>query len=397
MTTVDLLAPATKLPAPGESLELLQGLGRLQAAGPLVVTLYLRLDGEARVGNRYRLAGHDAIRRAREVVDQLGLTHTDREALHRDLARVEAQLNNASTLPHSPGLVLLACESLSLFQLLPLPRALETRLLLGDRPRLAEARAAVERFGRILVALVDRTHCRFIEVTAFEGNELSGLTLPATRGGKYHSDRQDSPGWGEGDFHNRIQEERRRHAAAVARQLERLVAERQYQGIVVAGPSRTVAEQQRFLSRSMASRVLGTLPLNPTAATPVAVREAVLKLRAVWERSHEAAVVASVEQGMGVGWAVNGVRPTLRALNRGQVRVLVVPAGQTGGGHRCGQSGRLVLASSDCRGEGVPMPIPDLVSEAVEEALNQGVEVEVIDDRKVAAGVDGLAALLRFR
>jgi peptide subunit release factor 1 (eRF1) len=247
------------------------------------------------------------------------------------------------------------------------------------------------------VALVDRTHCRFIEVTAFEGNELSGLTLPATRGGKYHSDRQDSPGWGEGDFHNRIQEERRRHAAAVARQLERLVAERQYEGIVVAGPSRTVAEQQRFLSRSMASRVLGTLPLNPTAATPAAVREAVLKLRAVWERSHEAAVVASVEQGMGVGWAVNGVRPTLRALNRGQVRVLVVPAGQTGGGHRCGQSGRLVLASSDCRGEGVPMPIPDLVSEAVEEALNQGVEVEVIDDRKVAAGVDGLAALLRFR
>jgi hypothetical protein len=53
VTTVDLLAPATKLPAPGESLELLQGLGRLQAAGPLVVTLYLRLDGEARVGNRY--------------------------------------------------------------------------------------------------------------------------------------------------------------------------------------------------------------------------------------------------------------------------------------------------------------------------------------------------------
>ena len=43
------------------------------------------------------------------------------------------------------------------------------------------------------------------------------------------------------------------------------------------------------------------------------------------------------------------------------------------------------------------MPVPDLVSEAVEEALNQGVEVEVIDDRKVAAGVDGLAALLRFR
>ncbi len=396
MTTVDLLQPGTKLPALGESLEMLQGLGRLHAAGPLVVTLYLRLDGEARVGNRYRLAGHDAIRRAREVVDQLDLTHTDREALHRDLARVEAQINNASTLPHSPGLVLFACESLSLFQLLPLPRVLETRLLLGDRPRLAEARAAVEQFGRILVALVDRTHCRFIEVTAFEVNELSGLTLPATRGGKYHSDREDSPGWGERDFHNRIQEERRRHAAVVARRIERLGAERQYQGIVLAGPSRTVAEQQRFLSRSIASRVLGTLPLNPTAVTPAAVGEAVLKLRSVWERSHEAEVLAEVERGVGTGWAVNGARSTLRALGRGQVRVLIVPAGQTGAGYRCAASGRLVLSGADCQREGEPVPVPDLVSEVLEDALNQGVEIEVIDDPETAGGVDGMAALLRF-
>jgi peptide subunit release factor 1 (eRF1) len=392
-----VLMPAAPPTDPGQSLQLLRDLATLHASGPQVVTLYLRLDVEARIRNRYRLAGRDAVRRAREAADQAGLLHSDREALHRDLARVEAQLQNAAALPHTPGLVLFACECLNLFRLLPLPRVLETRLLLGDRPRLAEALAAVEAFGRIVVTLLDRTHARFFEVTAFEVTELSGVTPPATRGGKYHSDREDSPGWGERDFHNRIQEERRRHAAVVAIRLERLVAELHCQGIVLAGPARTITEQQRFLSRSLAARVLGTVPLNPTAASAAEVRAAVLELRTTWERSQEAALVAEMEQGLGTGWAVNGARPTLRALSRGQVRLLIVPAGQTGAGYRCTESGRLVLALGDCQREGEPVPVPDLVSEVLEEALNQRVEVEVIDDPEARSSIDGLAALLRFR
>lgn len=396
MTTLDTLEP----PRPATSAAPLVALERLiplRADGPVMISLYLRLDVQARVQNRYRVAGRDAIRRARAGVDQAGLSHSQREALFRDLARVEARLEKAATLPHTPGLAVFACESLDLFEVLPLPRVLETRLLLGDRPRLAEALAAVEGFGRILVALLDRTHSRFFEVTAFEVRELSGLVLPATRGGKYHSDREDSPGWGERDFHNRIREERRRQAAAVARRLDRLMAELHGQGLVLAGPSRTVLEQQRFLSRSLASRVLGTLPLNPTAATPAEVGDAVMRLRAAWERARDAAIAAEVEQGVGTGWAVNGARPTLRALARGQVRALVVPAGQTGAGYRCPQSGRLVLAAGECQREGTPVPVLDLVSEVIEEALNQRVEVEVIEDPEARSGIDGLAALLRFR
>jgi peptide subunit release factor 1 (eRF1) len=104
-----------------------------------------------------------------------------------------------------------------------------------------------------------------------------------------------------------------------------------------------------------------------------------------------------VEQGVGTGWAVNGARPTLLALGRGQVRRLIVPSGQEGSGFRCQLSGRLVLAKADCRGEGHPVPVPDMVSEALEEAFRQHVEVEMIDDPDIRERVDGLAAVLRFR
>ena len=100
---------------------------------------------------------------------------------------------------------------------------------------------------------------------------------------------------------------------------------------------------------------------------------------------------------MATGWAVIGAKPTLRALNRGQVRLLIVAAGVSGAGYRCVVSGRLALSAADCRDEGEPEPVPDLVSEALDEAFRQHADVEIIDDPELKERVDGLAGLLRFR
>jgi len=397
VTTLELVAPEAPpkaaLPVP----QLLDRLEKVHVDSPAVVSLYVRLEVQDRIRNRYRIAARDAIRRLIEAVGTTGLPHAGREALHRDLARVQAYLDDPAGLPHSQGVAIFACEQEELFEVVALPRVVQTRVVLGPRPRLAEALATMEGLGRIVVALVDRTHSRFFEVTAFEANELSSMALPFTRGGKFHSDRGDAPGWGEHDFHNRIREERHRHAAAVTQHLAELVRERPCQGIVLAGPARTLVEQQRFLPRDLASRVLGTARLNPTAATPAEVRHAALEARAAWERKHEAAIVAELEDGVATGWAVTGARPTLRALNRGQIRLLLLSAGLSGAGYRCAASGRLALSRADCRDEGEPVPVPDLVSEALDEAFRQHVEVEVIDDPELKDRVDGLAGLLRFR
>ncbi len=397
MTATASIERETKAHAGVPSREVFDRLAALRAPRPVVVSVYVRLGVEDRIRNRYRIAVREAIRRASLVADKPGALHPERQAIHRDLDRIDSYLSNVAGLPHCPGLAIFSCESLELFEVVPLPRVLQTRLLLGERPRLAEALAAVGGFGRVIVAVVDRTHARFFDVTAFEVSELPGLALPATRGGKFHSDRGDAPGWGEHDFHNRIREERHRRAAAVARQLAALAADGPCQGIVLAGSARAIEDQLRFLPRGLADRVLGTARLNPTSATEADVHRAAMDACARAAHAHEAALLGEIERGVGTGWAVNGARPTLRALARGQVRLLVVPAGQNGGGHRCSLSGRLVLARGDCRGEGDPVPVPDLVSEAIDEALRQRAEVAVIEDSRRSAIVDGLAGLLRFR
>jgi peptide subunit release factor 1 (eRF1) len=115
--------------------------------------------------------------------------------------------------------------------------------------------------------------------------------------------------------------------------------------------------------------VLGAVKLNPKKVSPAAVREAALQLREERERAWERAHAEAVRHGIVNGWAVNGRDATLKALHRGQVRTLLADG-----------------EDEDTR-----------VDDAVEEAFTQGAQVDVLYDPEARRGVDGLAALLRFR
>ena len=132
-------------------------------------------------------------------------------------------------------------------------------------------------------------------------------------------------------------------------------------------------------------------------ATPALVHQATLGVREEWERATEQLLVGEIEEAFGSGWALNGVRETLRALARGQVRSLLVHSDASFPGFRCSGSGRLAVLERDCRGEGDPVPVLDVIDEAIEDALRQHVDVNVVYDVDARERINGLAALLRFK
>ena len=89
--------------------------------------------------------------------------------------------------------------------------------------------------------------------------------------------------------------------------------------------------------------------------------------------------------------------PALNALARGQVRSLLVNSDASEPGFRCGDSGRLARTERECRGEGDPVPVLDIIDGAIEEALRQGVDVNVVYEPEAREAINSLGALLRFR
>ena len=378
-------------------LAVIERLTQVRTAEHRVVSCYLKLEPRDRSRGKYLIKVKNRVKSALQALPRLRLDRERADEVARDLNRVQEFLRSPGNLPHTQGLAIFACEGISLFEAVPLPVVHRSRLAVDGSPLVRELASVEEEFGRLLTVVLDRSRARFFEVTAYESRELVGLRSESTRGKRFHSDQDGRSGWGEHTYNNRIRQEKQRHYEAIARELFVMDRRHPAHGIVLAGTGAEASGVEPFLHSYLTERLIGTVRLNPKDATLASVHAATLAVREGYERSSERASVHEVLEGVGTGWAVNGLRPTLKALSRGQVRSLLVNSDAAEPGFRCGDSGRLALTERECRGEGEPVPVLDIVDDAIEEALRQGVDVNVVYEPEARDAIQSLAALLRFR
>ena len=376
--------------------KLLARLTRLRTEDHRIVTCYLKVEPRDRARGKYLIKLKNRIREVERALATTDLPRGVREEISADLRRIQEQLREPKRLPASQGLAVFACGPLKLFEMVGLPSVHRSRLAVDRSAMVRELTSVEDEIGTLLTVVLDRTAARIFEVTAFGATEVKDLRANSTRGGRFHSDRGDAPGQGEHTWHNRIREEKQRHFATIAQQLFDLHRRRPVHGVVLAGLGREAGAVAAFLHPYLAERLMGVVSLNPKEARPPMVYEATLAARSEFERESERSVAHGLEDAVGAGWAVNGVADTLKALGRGQVRTLLIDGEAQEPGFRSA-SGQLATSERDLRGESGVVPVLDVVDDAIEEALRQKIEVEVLYDDKARGAVSGLAGLLRFR
>ena len=371
-------------------------LTRLKTDDHRIVTCYLKLELSDRSRGKYLIKLKNRVKRAEAALPEIGLSRTVQQEVQDDLQRIMEHLREPARLPSTHGVAIFGCKALKLFEILPLPAVHRSRLGVDRTALVRELASAEDEFGTLLTAVVDRTTARFFQVTAFGAEELPSLDAVRRRSPKFRS-HEGPPGMGERAWNNRIRNERQRHYEAVAQRLFDLHRKHPVHGIVLAGRSDAQAVED-FLHPYLVERLMGSVHLDPKDAAPSVVHEATLAVREAFERAAEREAAHDLSEGLGNGWAVNGLDESLLALSKGQVRTLLVDAEAGGPGYRGAQSGRLVSEPDQLlRGEGDPVPVIDLVDEAIEDALRQRVKVEVVYDGEARRAVNGLAGLLRFR
>ena len=396
-TTATQVSPGVKENGGPPLAGVLEQLTQVQTGKHRVVTCYLKLEPRDRTRGKYLIKVKNRMKSAFQALPRLGLERAISDEVSRDLHRVQEFLRTPGNLPHTQGLAIFACEGIDLFEMVPLPVVHRSRLAVDATPLVRELASVEEEFGRLLTVVLDRSRARFFEVTAYHCRELPGLRSEATRGKRFHADQDGSSGWGEHTYNNRIRQEKQRHYEAIARELFSMDRRHPAHGIVLAGPGAEAGAVEPFLHSYLTERLIGTVRLNPKDASPPSVHAATLAVREAYERAAEREQVHEMLEGIGTGWGVNGLNATLKALARGQVRSLLVNADASEPGFRCGDSGRLALTEAECRGEGEPIPVIDIVDDAIEEALRQGVDVNVVYEPEARDAIEGLGALLRFR
>jgi peptide chain release factor subunit 1 len=375
----------------------LQRLVRIPAGRHWIVSCYLKLEPRDRTRGKYQIKLKNRIRAVIEALPAEGLTRGETEQVIEDLNRIQTMLQRPDGLPSSQGLAIFASKPLGLFEVIALPRVHRSRLLVDRTPLVRELAALEDEVGRLLTAVLDKSGASIYEVTAFETNKLADVEATARKAGRYHPDRQGSPGAGEHGFHNRLRHEREQLLDSVASRLFEIDRREPVRGIVVASAGNEADALRMFLHPYIAGKVLGTARLGRKGTSTSQVHATSLEVRETFERKLERHLVAEMLLGQGSGWSVNGIGATLDALAKGQVRTLLVRADASVPGFRCASTGRFTLSAKECRGLGNAAPVPDVIDDAIEEALRQRIDLDVVFESDAADTINGLAALLRFR
>lgn len=305
-----------------------------------------------------------------------------------DLLQYETDLS-------TEGLAVFAEKEDGFFESWQLPVRLKNRMVAEPAPYIRPLIHAVSLLEPFVVARISRDESTLTVVDEWRvsmGESFSGPYLKST-------DREtgDVP---VKEYYAAARQESlvEQHYKDVAAALEKLLKKKSMARVVLAGQHEILNNFRKVLSPDVKARVAAAVSWSPSlseAQLAARAREALTGAR----REEKVALTQRIGEALGArGLGIAGLDETFVALQRGQVRTLVVDRAYRPNGWRCpgcGHAGASSVEICPVCGAQVSFCV-DVAGEAMRRAILQGTYVEVGEDIPLLTELGGIAGLLRY-
>lgn len=361
-------------------------LAGFRSAEHPVVSCYLDVDGRRQVrASDYQRTFESMARRA--ASEHVGLD------LASDLERCARHVGAGIDRHGVRGLAMFSCAPKGLWEVVPLPVPVASRISVNQSPVIGPLEAIVHELEPLAVLLVDRQRARLFLMHLGEIVERSSLFEALPR----DYDRRDDAGRGsrEREQHH-IDELATQHLRHTADAVFALHRETGFGHLTIGATDEINAAIVPMLHPYVRAVLAPRLHV-PTTATEAEIVRAALEVERAVERDRERALVERLRDALGAGRrAVAGLGPVLSALNERKVATLLVSNGFIEGGWRCA-CGALAIKGPRCPVDGAEMDrTDDVVSDAIDAALLEGARVEMCEGNADLDVVGRIGAMLRY-
>jgi peptide chain release factor subunit 1 len=374
--------------------EQLRELAAFRARQGCAVSLYVGLDPSI-VPTAGDLASHtrSLLARAERQLDgrHVTLARDERQALSRDLERIERWFGSEFSREGAHGVAVFAAELDDLFLPLVLPWPVEDEARIAPQLFLAPLVSLVGRGDNALVAYVGRERGDVYRLRAGELTPLADETADVPG-------RHDQGGLSQARYERHIETIVDRHLRDVADALDRSTRRLRDVRVVLAGPEETRAGFESLLSPAVRAALVGWV----AAEAHVDARgllEAARPLLDGWRAGRVDDLLERWrEEAARSGRAATGWEETLQAASDGRIDMLLVQDGADRPAYVCPECGRAQVVDGSCPLDGTTLQPADTgLDLAVHQTLTHGGTVEVIgEEHRDLDPVGGVAALLRF-
>ena len=350
-----------------------------------ITSCYLDVDGR-------RLIRHQDVEHELDAMLRTARQRANgHRSVHDDLRRIEAFVRAGIDRSATRGLAIFASAANDLWKVIELPIPVRSQLVINHTPAVGQLESVVQEHEPIGVVLADKQRARLFVFEQGQLLERSELLDELPREYDTRGERER----GTPDAH--VDELAHQHLRNAARAAFELWQARGFQHLAIGGPDAVAGELERGLHPYLQARLCGRIHVG-VGASAAEVLRAAETVEAEVERRREAEVVARLREAAITGRrGVAGLAATLEALHSRRVERLVVSKGFSEEGWRCPATGALALVGPTNPLNGVAMDrVPDVVEDAIEEALTQGVPVTICVGNADLDVLGRIGALLRY-
>jgi peptide subunit release factor 1 (eRF1) len=350
-----------------------------------ITSVYLDVDGR-------HLLRHQDYEYELEALLRSGKRRANgHSSVHSDLRRIEQYVKGGLDRSHTRGLAIFACSAQDLWRVIELPVRVNSQLVINHFPAVGQLEFVIQEKEAIGVLLADRQRARLFVFELGELVERSELLDELPRD---YDERGDAERGGVQHHIEELAHQHLRHAARIAFELWQAAP---FEHLAIGAPDPIARELEAALHPYLRDRLCGRIQV-PMQATHSEVQAAAEAIEAKFERKREAALVDRLREAVATGRkGVAGLKLTLPALNEHRAERLLVSKGYREGGWRCPSSGALAVVGPTSPVTGEPMEkVDDVVEEAIDAALAQGVPVEVCVGNADLDVLGRIGALLRY-
>jgi len=317
-----------------------------------------------------------------------------REWLEADRDRIVDYLANLDPVPRSAAVY--ASSGDDLWDTLEFRTTFDDhRLVVGPVPHLYPLVKLADQAPRYAVCVADVHQARV--VVAGLGGVLGEEDFDAPQ----PIDRTRVAGWAEIRYQARIEDHIQKHAREIVERLEGIVREGEVDYIILGGDDMMLGELRRQLTPAVREKVIDEEPIAIDESAHEILARTIDVVRQIEADDSRKLADTAVDRFRAGGLAVAGLDATIEALNLEQVdRLLLAEAFDGARGWQCAECRVLGLppAPSECPFCQAPRPEKvDLREAMVRRAERTGRRVEIVEGHADLEGLDGVAALLRYR
>ncbi|HEY7633556.1 MAG TPA: Vms1/Ankzf1 family peptidyl-tRNA hydrolase [Thermoleophilaceae bacterium] len=371
----------------------LRELADLRAEGAKVLSLYLNLDPTEFANSQARSTEMSSLldEADRRLRDGDSLSHDEKVHLREDVERVREYFKGPDfSAKGAHGLAIFCSGPVDLFEVIKLPRPVDTGVALGDSPfiePLADL-AFTDSWG---VFLVSRKMARILR------GSRDGLEEIARISDDVHG-WHDQGGWSQARYQRGIQKEADDHVKHAADTLFRRFRRAPFDRLLIGCPEEHCGEVEKRLHPYLRERIVGRIDVDVENTSPDEVLKAASGQMEEEDSRREREALDRLEQGLGTGGrGAAGLDEVLGVLNERRVEILMFEQGLSAPGVTCPACGWVGAEGSTCPVDGTELDQrADIIETAVQLAITQSAEVIPVHHHEDLDGRGSIAAVLRF-